>query len=54
MNPQASDFNVVIEVRDSSVDPDADDVTDADIEKSFAEEGFCGRWSVSAVDDYRE
>ena len=38
MNPQASDFNVVIEVRDSSVDPDADDVTDADIEKSFAEE----------------
>ena len=38
MNPQASDFKIVSEVRDSSVDPDADDVTDADVEKSFAKE----------------
>ena len=46
MNPQASDFKIVTEVRDSSVELDADDVEEADIERSFAEVGFCGRWSV--------
>ena len=46
MNPQASDFKIVTEVRNSSLDDEAD--------KEFATVGFCGRWSGSAVDDYRE
>ena len=54
-NPQASDFAIVSEVRDSSVDPDADDVEEADIEKSFAEEdsvvaGQAMRLTITASD----